>query len=177
MPFLLLAQSRVQFLIYSPSSVASVWVLFSLYTFQILCPSFTWFYCLWHVMFRYGLPQYSTSSSSLAPPGSANSNESMESLDDALKHKTLTPQRKHHKLLKDGSEVWSQEVEKIFVEGNHLRELVVRLRLTSSGWHRIAQILAVTLGDVLPWTQSMAESVPSGPSQASWHRAVEETSR
>ncbi|KAI0934377.1 hypothetical protein AcW1_005919 [Taiwanofungus camphoratus] len=68
-------------------------------------------------MFRYGLPQYSTSSPSLAPPGSANSNESMESLDDALKHKTLTPQRKHHKLLKDGSEVWSQEVEKIFVEG------------------------------------------------------------
>ena len=31
--------------------------------------------------------------------------------------KTLTPQRKHHKLLKDGSEVWSEEVEKVFVEG------------------------------------------------------------
>lgn len=31
--------------------------------------------------------------------------------------KTLTPQRKHHKLLKDGSEVWSEDVEKIFVQG------------------------------------------------------------
>ncbi|KAI0798068.1 hypothetical protein C8Q75DRAFT_33463 [Abortiporus biennis] len=30
---------------------------------------------------------------------------------------TLTPQRKHHKLLKDGSEVWSDDVERIFVEG------------------------------------------------------------
>ncbi|KAI0709108.1 hypothetical protein C8Q76DRAFT_799139 [Earliella scabrosa] len=29
----------------------------------------------------------------------------------------LTPARKHHKLLKDGSEVWSKEVEKIFVDG------------------------------------------------------------
>ncbi|KAJ3479196.1 hypothetical protein NLI96_g9231 [Meripilus lineatus] len=34
--------------------------------------------------------------------------------------KSLTPQRKHHKLLKDGSEVWSEDVEKVFVEG--LRE-------------------------------------------------------
>lgn len=31
--------------------------------------------------------------------------------------KSLTPQRKHHKLLKDGSEVWSDDVEKIFVQG------------------------------------------------------------
>ena len=31
--------------------------------------------------------------------------------------KSLTPQRKHHKLLKDGSEVWSEDVEKIFVQG------------------------------------------------------------
>ena len=40
---------------------------------------------------------------------------SMESLPDAPDH--LTPARKHHKLLKDGSEVWSKDVEKIFVEG------------------------------------------------------------
>ncbi|KAH9951377.1 hypothetical protein B0H21DRAFT_705653 [Amylocystis lapponica] len=33
--------------------------------------------------------------------------------------KSLTPQRKHHKLLKDGSEVWSAEVEKLFVDGLH----------------------------------------------------------
>ncbi|KZT26234.1 hypothetical protein NEOLEDRAFT_1049132, partial [Neolentinus lepideus HHB14362 ss-1] len=36
-------------------------------------------------------------------------------------HKTLTPQRKHRKMLKDGtSEVWPESVEEIFVEG--LRE-------------------------------------------------------
>ena len=38
-------------------------------------------------------------------------------MSDAYFHKSLTPNRKHHKLLKDGSEVWSEEVEKIFVEG------------------------------------------------------------
>ena len=44
----------------------------------------------------------------------------MESAYDALSTKpSLTPQRKHHKLLKDGSEVWSEEVEKVFVEGNY----------------------------------------------------------
>jgi hypothetical protein len=32
--------------------------------------------------------------------------------------KTLTPQRKHRKLLKDGtSEVWPESLEEIFVEG------------------------------------------------------------
>ncbi|THH32113.1 hypothetical protein EUX98_g2064 [Antrodiella citrinella] len=31
--------------------------------------------------------------------------------------KSLTPQRKHHKLLKDGREVWSEDVEKLFVQG------------------------------------------------------------
>ncbi|KAM5535231.1 hypothetical protein V8D89_011167 [Ganoderma adspersum] len=42
----------------------------------------------------------------------------MESLPDHPDN--LTPARKHHKLLKDGSEVWSKEVEKIFVEGLRL---------------------------------------------------------
>ena len=32
-------------------------------------------------------------------------------------NKSLTPHRKHHKLLKDGSEVWSEDVERIFVQG------------------------------------------------------------
>jgi hypothetical protein len=34
-------------------------------------------------------------------------------------HDTLTPQRKHRKLLKDGSgtEVWPESIEKIFVQG------------------------------------------------------------
>jgi hypothetical protein len=37
---------------------------------------------------------------------------------DTSTTKTLTPQRKHRKLLKDGSsEVWPESVEKIFVEG------------------------------------------------------------
>ncbi|GJE95103.1 TEA domain-containing protein [Phanerochaete sordida] len=39
---------------------------------------------------------------------------------DARQAKSLTPHRKHHKLLKDGSEVWSEDVEKVFVQG--LRE-------------------------------------------------------
>ncbi|EKM55389.1 uncharacterized protein PHACADRAFT_255986 [Phanerochaete carnosa HHB-10118-sp] len=38
-------------------------------------------------------------------------------MSDAPSPKSLTPHRKHHKLLKDGSEVWSEEVEKIFVQG------------------------------------------------------------
>ncbi|KAH7889729.1 hypothetical protein F5I97DRAFT_1801027 [Phlebopus sp. FC_14] len=40
---------------------------------------------------------------------------------DASSQKSLTPQRKHRKLLKDGSsEVWPEEIERIFVQG--LRE-------------------------------------------------------
>ena len=36
-----------------------------------------------------------------------------------IPQKTLTPQRKHRKLLKSGQgEVWSEEVEKVFVEGS-----------------------------------------------------------
>lgn len=38
-------------------------------------------------------------------------------MSDAPSQKSLTPHRKHHKLLKDGSEVWSEEVEKTFVQG------------------------------------------------------------
>ncbi|TBU32409.1 hypothetical protein BD311DRAFT_32198 [Dichomitus squalens] len=49
---------------------------------------------------------------------SSATNSSMESLPEAPQN--LTPARKHHKLLKDGSEVWSKEVEKIFVEGLRL---------------------------------------------------------
>ena len=42
---------------------------------------------------------------------------------DSAKRKTarksiITPQRKHHKMLKDGtSEVWPEDVEKIFIQG------------------------------------------------------------
>lgn len=49
------------------------------------------------------------------------SSDSPPSMSDALSPaKSLTPQRKHHKLLKDGSEVWSEDVEKIFVEGSSI---------------------------------------------------------
>ena len=48
-------------------------------------------------------------------PAPSPYSSSMESLPD--KPDNLTPARKHHKLLKDGSEVWSKDVEKIFVEG------------------------------------------------------------
>ncbi|KAF8350738.1 hypothetical protein F5887DRAFT_315818 [Amanita rubescens] len=45
-------------------------------------------------------------------------NDRFRPLDDATQ-KSLTPQRKHRKLLKDGSgiEVWPESVEKVFVEG------------------------------------------------------------
>ena len=39
--------------------------------------------------------------------------------------KSLTPQRKHHKLLKDGTEVWSEDVEKVFVQGGSLAYCLV----------------------------------------------------
>ncbi|KAI0670463.1 hypothetical protein C8Q78DRAFT_1079426 [Trametes maxima] len=60
-----------------------------------------------------------TTSVSPSPTRSSSATSSMESLADTGTPGTvnLTPQRKHHKLLKDGSEVWSKEVEKIFVEG------------------------------------------------------------
>ncbi|KAI0082700.1 hypothetical protein K474DRAFT_1585334, partial [Panus rudis PR-1116 ss-1] len=49
---------------------------------------------------------------------SAHTLDSPSAVADALfGAKSLTPQRKHHKLLKDGSEVWSEDVERIFVEG------------------------------------------------------------
>ncbi|KXN82082.1 Regulatory protein abaA [Leucoagaricus sp. SymC.cos] len=42
-------------------------------------------------------------------------------LSDSTSNKSLTPQRKHRKLLKDGSgaEVWPESIEKIFVQGLH----------------------------------------------------------
>ncbi|KAH9854146.1 hypothetical protein C2E23DRAFT_867629 [Lenzites betulinus] len=65
------------------------------------------------VMSAYRRRKYPTS---VSPSRSSSAtNSSMESLPDPAAN--LTPQRKHHKLLKDGSEVWSKDVEKIFVEG------------------------------------------------------------
>ncbi|KAI0362004.1 hypothetical protein OH77DRAFT_12266 [Trametes cingulata] len=67
------------------------------------------------VMSAYRRRKYTTSVSPSPTRSSSATNSSMESLADTTVN--LTPQRKHHKLLKDGSEVWSKEVEKIFVEG------------------------------------------------------------
>ena len=64
-------------------------------------------------MLPYTNPQCTPARRTLTSRSSSNS--SMES-NEPPKRKSLTPQRKHHKLLKDGSEVWSQEVEQIFVE-------------------------------------------------------------
>lgn len=52
---------------------------------------------------------------STSPPSKRERLKSSDIDDDS--QSSLTPQRKHHKLLKDGSEVWSKEVEQIFVEG------------------------------------------------------------
>lgn len=72
-----------------------------------------------HVISRYGPTRYALSSStymSTSPPPRRESLKSSADGSDSSKS-SLTPQRKHHKLLKDGSEVWSKEVERIFVEG------------------------------------------------------------
>ena len=63
---------------------------------------------------KYTYPPASASAAAHPRPSPPH-NSSMESLSDPPDN--LTPARKHHKLLKDGSEVWSKEVEKIFVDG------------------------------------------------------------
>ncbi|OBZ75241.1 hypothetical protein A0H81_04397 [Grifola frondosa] len=87
----------------------------SLYTFHI--PPSHAAYMGRDVIFTYRRRIHAMSSPP-SPSRSSATNDSMESLHDASRSKkSLTPQRKHHKLLKDGSEVWSQEVEAIFVDG------------------------------------------------------------
>lgn len=68
------------------------------------------------VMSRSTRVRYASSTS----PSPSSRNKSLDrdrSMSDGPLNKSLTPQRKHHKLLKDGSEVWSEDVEKVFVEG------------------------------------------------------------
>lgn len=67
-------------------------------------------------MLSYTNPQCTSARRTFTSRSSSTSNSSMES-PEPTKRKSLTPQRKHHKLLKDGNEVWSQEVELIFVDG------------------------------------------------------------
>lgn len=69
------------------------------------------------VMSRSARVRYATSTSP-SPSSRPKSLDRDKSMSDGSFPKSLTPHRKHHKLLKDGSEVWSEDVEKIFVEGN-----------------------------------------------------------
>ncbi|EPT05998.1 hypothetical protein FOMPIDRAFT_1154652 [Fomitopsis schrenkii] len=69
-------------------------------------------------MLSYTIPQCTPARRTITSRSSSTSTSSMES-NEPTKRKSLTPQRKHHKLLKDGREVWSQEVEQIFVDGLH----------------------------------------------------------
>ena len=77
---------------------------------------------------------------------------SMESLPDVPDN--LTPARKHHKLLKDGSEVWSKEVEKIFVDGaSNLVTAPLHTALISPVRNRPPPLLAISLGHILARAQ------------------------
>ncbi|KAI0093627.1 hypothetical protein BDY19DRAFT_902388 [Irpex rosettiformis] len=69
---------------------------------------------------RVGVHSPASSSSSSPSTSRTKSLDRDKFMADAYLPKSLTPNRKHHKLLKDGSEVWSEDVERIFVEG--LRE-------------------------------------------------------
>lgn len=83
---------------------------------------------------------------------SSATNSSMESLPDHPDN--LTPARKHHKLLKDGSEVWSKEVEKIFVDGaSNLVTAPLHTALISPVRNRPPPLLAISLGHILARAQ------------------------
>ena len=56
-------------------------------------------------------------STSPSPSARSRSLDHDKAMSDGPFNKSLTPNRKHHKLLKDGTEVWSEDVEKVFVEG------------------------------------------------------------
>lgn len=92
-------------------------------------------------------------------------NDRFGSVDDAPS-KSLTPQRKHRKLLKDGSgiEVWPESVEKIFVEGlfslvSWHDILLIHVYL----WCRTPQVLGIPICDVIPvpWQKQMAQPILS----------------
>ena len=96
---------------------------------------------------------------------------------EAGSKKTLTPQRKHRKLLKDGSgsEVWPESIEKIFVEG--LPYTVFCLVFLSHRINRFAPILGITMGYIFSRSQPMAEPISSGVPAESGDCPLEKTSR
>jgi hypothetical protein len=80
---------------------------------------------------------------------------------DGARNSSITPQRKHRKLLKDGSgsEVWPEGVEKIFVQGSRAASVMSLVPISYP--HRPSRVLGVTVGDLFPRTQSMAQSISS----------------
>jgi hypothetical protein len=51
---------------------------------------------------------------------STTAHDTMKVTTESSSSKSLTPQRKHRKLLKSGEgEVWSEDVEQVFVEGHY----------------------------------------------------------
>lgn len=95
-------------------------------------------------------------------------NDRFRPLDDTSP-KSLTPQRKHRKLLKDGSgvEVWPESVEKVFVEGSFLS------RSSSFGlFCRSPQVLGIPVCDVVPvsWQKQMAQPILSRLFEERWCR-------
>lgn len=89
--------------------------------------------------------------------------------------KSLTPQRKHRKLLKDGSsEVWPEDIERVFVQGPC--PLPPRTRRPHP-FSRPPRVLGIPLGNLLPWPQPLEEPVSRRISQQERRRSFKETGR
>lgn len=92
---------------------------------------------------------------------------------------TVCPQRKHRKLLKvglrdtsawpfidsrvqdgSGSEVWPESLERLFLDGMAVFLIHPRALLITIVFSRIAPVLELSLGNLLPRTEQMAESIP-----------------
>jgi len=82
---------------------------------------------------------------------------------------TLTPQRKHRKLLKDGSsEVWPEEIERIFVQGWY--PTILLSSLSHPPPLRSSRILGITLGHLLSWQKSLEKPILGRIFTARWNR-------
>jgi hypothetical protein len=81
---------------------------------------------------------------------STTAHDTMKVTTESSSSKSLTPQRKHRKLLKSGEgEVWSEDVEQVFVEGHYsifLKQLAWLAEVNMLC--RSASILGVALGHI-----------------------------
>jgi hypothetical protein len=73
----------------------------------------------------------------------------------------ITPQRKHHKMLKDGtSEVWPEDVEKVFIQGISFLPISFHLYPpTILLTRRSPRVLGISMGNLFSWSFTMAEPV------------------